>query len=44
MHDGFLIISQELHTQYYYSIEWTGQGNNVCKVDLYAPHSTLSVA
>ena len=25
----------------YYSIEWEGQGNNVCKVDLYAPHAAL---
>lgn len=32
---------QELYTQDYYSIEWAGQGNNVCKVDLYAPHSAL---
>jgi lanosterol synthase len=32
---------QELYTQDYYSIEWAGQGNNVCKVDLYAPHSAV---
>ena len=32
---------QELYTQDYYSIEWAGQGNNVCKVDLYAPHTAL---
>jgi len=32
---------QELYTQDYYSIDWAGQGNNVCKVDLYAPHSAL---
>ena len=30
-----------MYTQDYYSIEWAGQGNNVCKVDLYAPHSAL---
>ena len=32
---------QELYTQDYYSIEWAGQGNNVCKVDLFAPHSAI---
>ena len=32
---------QELYTQDYYSIDWAAQGNNVCKVDLYAPHSAL---
>lgn len=36
-----LIPRQELYTQDYYSIDWTGQGNNVCKTDLYAPHSAL---
>ena len=32
---------QELYTQDYYSIHWAGQSNNVCEVDLYAPHSSL---
>ena len=32
---------QELYTQDYDSIEWEGQGDNVCKVNLYATHSAL---
>lgn len=32
---------QELYTQDYYSIYWPDQRNNVCKVDLYSPHSKL---
>jgi len=30
-----------LYTQDYYSIDWAGQRNNICKVDLFAPHSIL---
>ena len=32
---------QELYTQDYYSIDWAGQGNNICKADQYTPHSAL---
>ncbi|KAF9786352.1 lanosterol synthase [Thelephora terrestris] len=39
--DLILSLREELYTQDYDSIEWEGQGNNVCKVDLYAPHSAL---
>ena len=38
---GLSLPHQELYTQDYYSIEWEGQGNNACKVDLYAPHNSL---
>jgi len=30
-----------LYTQDYNPIEWAEPGNNVCKVDLHAPHSVL---
>jgi lanosterol synthase len=30
-----------LYTEEYHSIEWAGGRKNVCKVDLYAPHSTI---
>lgn len=32
---------QELYPENYYSIDWPAQRNNVCKADLYAPHSGL---
>ena len=32
---------QELYTQDYYSIDWAAHRNNICKVDLFAPHSAL---
>ncbi|KAJ3576453.1 hypothetical protein NP233_g413 [Leucocoprinus birnbaumii] len=34
-------LRQELYTQDYYSIYWPDQRNNVCKVDLYSPHSKI---
>lgn len=37
----FLTIMQELYTENYYSIDWVAQRNNVCKADLYSPHSTI---
>lgn len=38
---AFLRPYQELYPQDYYSIYWPDQRNNVCKVDLYAPHSAV---
>ncbi|KAG0227300.1 Lanosterol synthase (Oxidosqualene--lanosterol cyclase) [Actinomortierella wolfii] len=34
-------LRQELYTQPYESIPWHAQRNNVCKVDLYYPHTRL---
>ncbi|KAG5647893.1 hypothetical protein DXG03_007817 [Asterophora parasitica] len=34
-------LREELYPQNYYSIYWPDQRNNVCKADLYAPHSAL---
>jgi lanosterol synthase len=34
-------VLQELYTQNYYSIDWPAQRNNVCRADLYAPHTRL---
>lgn len=34
-------VPQELYTQNYYSINWPAQRNNICPVDLYAPHTAL---
>ncbi|KAJ7880320.1 terpenoid cyclases/protein prenyltransferase alpha-alpha toroid [Mycena olivaceomarginata] len=36
-----LALREELYPENYYSINWPAQRNNVCKADLYAPHSTL---
>ena len=30
-----------MYTQDYYSIDWAAHCNNICKVDLFAPHSAL---
>ncbi|KZT09915.1 terpene synthase [Laetiporus sulphureus 93-53] len=34
-------LRQELYTQDYHMIDWPAQRNNICKVDLYAPHTAL---
>ncbi|KAF9972123.1 Lanosterol synthase (Oxidosqualene--lanosterol cyclase) [Actinomortierella ambigua] len=34
-------LRQELYTQPYESIPWYAQRNNICKVDLYYPHTRL---
>ncbi|KAF8629086.1 hypothetical protein AX15_003578 [Amanita polypyramis BW_CC] len=39
--DLILSLRQELYTEDYYKIYWPAQRNNVCKADLYAPHSAL---
>ncbi|KAJ7623474.1 terpenoid cyclases/protein prenyltransferase alpha-alpha toroid [Roridomyces roridus] len=39
--DLILALREELYPENYYSINWPAQRNNVCKADLYAPHSTI---
>ncbi|KAF9462942.1 terpenoid cyclases/protein prenyltransferase alpha-alpha toroid [Collybia nuda] len=39
--DLILSLREELYVQDYYTIDWPAQRNNVCKADLYAPHSAL---
>lgn len=39
--DLILSLREELYTENYYKIYWPAQRNNVCKRDLYAPHSLL---
>lgn len=39
--DLILSLRQELYVQNYYSIDWPAQRNNICEVDLYAPHSIV---
>ncbi|KAJ7695093.1 terpenoid cyclases/protein prenyltransferase alpha-alpha toroid [Mycena rosella] len=39
--DLILALREELYPENYYSINWPAQRNNVCKADLYAPHTTL---
>ena len=43
MPENELILSlrRELYVEDYYSIDWPAQRNNVCPVDLYAPHTRL---
>lgn len=36
-----LSLRQELYVEDYYSIDWPAQRNNICPVDLYAPHSPV---
>ncbi|KZT70711.1 terpene synthase [Daedalea quercina L-15889] len=39
--DLILALREELYPQNYYSIDWPAQRNNICHVDLYAPHTAL---
>ncbi|KIY70790.1 terpene synthase [Cylindrobasidium torrendii FP15055 ss-10] len=39
--DLILSLREELYAENYYKIYWPAQRNNVCKRDLYAPHSLL---
>ncbi|KAE9408701.1 terpene synthase [Gymnopus androsaceus JB14] len=39
--DLILALREELYPQNFYSINWPAQRNNICKADLYAPHSTI---
>ncbi|KAF9267102.1 terpene synthase [Marasmius fiardii PR-910] len=39
--DLVLALREELYPQYYYTIDWPAQRNNVCPADLYMPHTTL---
>ncbi|KAJ7035653.1 terpenoid cyclases/protein prenyltransferase alpha-alpha toroid [Mycena alexandri] len=39
--DLILALREELYPENYYSINWPAQRNNVCKADLYAPHTAI---
>ncbi|KAJ7576848.1 terpenoid cyclases/protein prenyltransferase alpha-alpha toroid [Mycena floridula] len=39
--DLILSLRQELYSENFYSINWPAQRNNVCKADLYSPHSSV---
>ncbi|KAI0924004.1 hypothetical protein AcW1_006791 [Taiwanofungus camphoratus] len=39
--DLILSLRQELYPENYYHIDWPAQRNNVCKADLYAPHTRI---
>ncbi|KAJ7050525.1 terpenoid cyclases/protein prenyltransferase alpha-alpha toroid [Mycena amicta] len=39
--DLILALREELYPENYYSIDWPSQRNNVAKIDLYSPHSTV---
>lgn len=39
--DLILSLRQELYIDDFYKIDWPAQRNNVCKADLYAPHTLL---
>ena len=39
--DLILSLRKELYVEDFYKIDWPAQRNNVCKVDLYAPHTLL---